>query len=183
MTADRDRALIAVTREHAKNIVQARSGWGAAGDLDHLNEARIIADAERKMRDGTLPKRERVSDWRDDARQPMQVIMMTASTIKETVERGMTGPDLAESVALLERNIDRLDRALAVLDAAFPEIGDAPLDSDDLKRLAVAVRDQCRHAAICAPVHVERPEDVIDRINLDQIIKQAVGDEWGEIAP
>lgn len=182
----RDEAIIEVTRQHAMNIVQARSGWGAAGDLQHLNPSRIIADAERLMATGSLPPRPTVSDWRDDARQPMQVIMSTADTIKVCVERGIGGPELDDSVALLERNVERLDRALAVLDAAYPLIGrrDAneyvgkldPFDADDLTRLATQIRDQCRHAAICAPAHGERPDEAIDRINVNDFVR-AMWDE------
>lgn len=170
MTTDRDRALVAVTREHAKNIVQARSGWKAARDLDLLSEQRIVADAERMMADGTAPTRPHVSDWRDDARQAMQVITLSVDTIRVRIEHGES---VKEDVDLVVRAIERLDQAMGLIDAAFPQLEAAADLNSTLQRVAVGVRDRCRRAAVSAPAQGERPEHVIDQLDLGEIVRRA----------
>lgn len=170
--------LVDVVRERAKNIVQARNGWGAAADLDHLDGARAIAEAKRMMETGERPAKRGVADWRDGLRQAMQVITSSAENVRKALATSPPAHDIVnDSVAALVRNIDRLDRSLAIVDAAYPTLQAAIDFDDDIQRLAEEVREQCRVAAVVAPLHNERAEDVVGRVDLAPIIKRVRGDE------
>jgi len=169
--------LVDVVRERAKNIVQARNGWGAAADLDHLDGGRAIADAKRMMETGERPAKRGVADWRDDLRQAMQAIASSVETIRKALT--LDPPDqstINDCVALATRNIDRLDASLAIIDVAYPLL-QAGIDFDeDIQRVAEEVREQCRYAAVGAPLHNERAEDAIERVDLPSIIRRVQGD-------
>lgn len=175
-----EEVLVDLVRERAKNIVQARSGWGAAKDLDMLDVRTLVIEARKLHNAGQQPPKRHVADWRDELRQPMQVIVSSVESICTALDKDPTGQKFADiivsSATAVSENIDRLDKAAAVLDAGFALL-DQAIDFDkQVRDVAVEVRDACHHAAVCAPLHSERPEDMIGRVNLDNVIKHVCGD-------
>jgi len=95
-----------------------------------------------------------VPDWHDDARQAMQALMSSAETIKVYAERGISGPDMSESVSTLTRNVERLDKAftglrerLGAFAAIAYVVGKAePRDVFEEVKLVVSEHDAMRSA-------------------------------------
>jgi len=43
-----------------------------------------------------------------------------------------------------------------------------------MEKLASEVRDQCRHAAVCAPVHHKTPEELVENVDIDSFVDRAM---------
>lgn len=175
-----EEVLADLIRERAKNIVQARSGWGAARDLDMLDVRALVAEAHKLCERGERPPKRVVADWRADMREPLQVIVSSVENICVALDKDPSGQKfrdmIVDSANAVTRNVERLDAAVAVLDAAFPKIEQAIDFDDQIRRVASEVRESCRCAAVAAPLHREAPEDMVAKVNIDSVIKYVCGD-------